>query len=90
MKEFELAGAYLGVVTPALSSSDIDPVNFTVRYIERLASNINGNGDISINGETVQFTSANFLKLIQSTEVSIYLRSYSQMYLSHYCSNISI
>ncbi|VDL19877.1 unnamed protein product [Hymenolepis diminuta] len=47
MEEFAVAGAYLGVITPALSSSDIDAVNFTVRYIERLASHINGNGDIS-------------------------------------------
>ncbi|KAM3179253.1 hypothetical protein ACTXT7_000926 [Hymenolepis weldensis] len=68
IKGFADAGAYLGVVTPALSSSNIDAVNFTVRYIEKLASHINDNGDISINGETVQFTSANFLRLIQSTK----------------------
>nr|CDS33101.1 hypothetical protein HmN_000483600 [Hymenolepis microstoma] len=71
IEEFASAGAYLGVVTPALSSSDLTAVPFTVMYIGNLSSYIKNNGDIDINGETVPFTSANFLKLIHSKKCNI-------------------
>ncbi|VDO00358.1 unnamed protein product [Rodentolepis nana] len=71
IEEFAFAGAYLGVVTPALSSSNLTAVGFTVKYIEKLAEEINTNGNININGEMVPFTSANFLKLIQSRAYNI-------------------
>lgn len=72
IKAFDGAGAYLATVTPALSSSSMNAVELTIKFLDALAEDHVRDSELSLNEQMIPFTSANFLQVIQTVKVSLH------------------